>query len=155
MNQRHYLDNLSLLHLNIRSLRNNVDIVEAEFSDYDILCFTESHLNTDISNNDITIDSHSKIHRNDRLTQYGGGIIIYTENNIQTVCRSDLETEDIEIVILEVNIPNNKILLCCLYRPPNSTVDYWKKLNNVLDNISNLNFNIIITGELNTDLLTN
>lgn len=34
---------LSILHLNIRSIRNKIKYIEENFNDFDILCFTETH----------------------------------------------------------------------------------------------------------------
>ena len=34
---------LSLVHLNIRSIRNEIDFVKDNFLDIGIICFTESH----------------------------------------------------------------------------------------------------------------
>ena len=73
-NASHLLnDNLSLLHLNIRSIRNKIDLIESEFSNHDILCFTETHLSPDISDNHVLINSHPNLIRKDRITNYGGG----------------------------------------------------------------------------------
>ena len=44
---------LSILHLNIRSIRNKINYIEENFNDFDILCFTETHL---VSNDDIYIE---------------------------------------------------------------------------------------------------
>ena len=38
------LNSLSILHLNIRSIRNKLDFIMDNFSDLDIFCFTEPHL---------------------------------------------------------------------------------------------------------------
>ena len=35
---------LSILHLNVRSIRNKLEYVFDYFSDHDIMCFTETHL---------------------------------------------------------------------------------------------------------------
>ncbi len=40
---------LSILHLNIRSIRNKLPYIENTFTEFDILCFTETHLSSDIS----------------------------------------------------------------------------------------------------------
>ena len=45
----HTLANLSILHLNVRSIRNKTDFIEDNFLDFNILCFSESHLHMQIS----------------------------------------------------------------------------------------------------------
>ena len=149
----HYLGDLSFVHLNVRSIRNKLDIISSELSNYDILCFTETHLNPHINNSEITIESHPNIIRNDRTTNYGGGICIFTKNNVHVSRRTDLETEDIELIILEINTSNKRLFLCCLYRPPNTSVEFWDKLDTIFENLINTNHNIIITGDINVDML--
>ena len=50
--------NLSILQLNVRYLRNKLSLVESEFSDYDIICLTETHLNNSISDESLCLKSH-------------------------------------------------------------------------------------------------
>ena len=40
---------LSLLHLNIRSVRNKLNYVFENLTDFNIMCFTESHLDEHVS----------------------------------------------------------------------------------------------------------
>jgi len=46
---------LSIMHLNIQSLRPQIDIFSTEAQPYDILTFTETWLSSDISNDDLHI----------------------------------------------------------------------------------------------------
>ena len=46
---------LSVLHLNVRSIRNKLDYIK-NLCDFDILCFTETHLTDIVSDNDLTIE---------------------------------------------------------------------------------------------------
>ena len=39
---------LSIIHNNIRSIRNKIDFITEYFLDFDILCFTETHLDVNI-----------------------------------------------------------------------------------------------------------
>ena len=47
---------LSIFHLNARSVRNKLSYVEDIASESSIICVTESHLDTNIIDNDIIID---------------------------------------------------------------------------------------------------
>ena len=42
-------NSLSILHSNIRSIRKKFDYITENFLDFDILCFTESHLDANIT----------------------------------------------------------------------------------------------------------
>ena len=49
--------------------------------DYDILAFTETHLDGNVCNDDIMIENYDKPYRKDR-TCHGGGLLIYINNNL-------------------------------------------------------------------------
>ncbi|XP_021351654.1 uncharacterized protein LOC110465005 [Mizuhopecten yessoensis] len=147
------LQNVEIVHLNVRSIRNKIDVIEAQLHDSDIICITESHLNPLIPNSDIKLESFSdEIHRKDRTTGHGGGVIIYHKNNILTKRRHDLENEHIEMIWIEVLIQNHKFLLGCIYRP-DSNIEYWSKFEQILDKASETSMDILITGDLNVDML--
>ena len=42
---------ISVVHLNARSIRNKLEFLFEEFSDHDILYFTETHLDDNVSTN--------------------------------------------------------------------------------------------------------
>ena len=65
---------LSLIHSNIRSIRNKFDFITEYFLDFDILCFTETHLNVNIlSDSIILIDKFDAPYRKDR-SNHGGRV---------------------------------------------------------------------------------
>lgn len=50
---------------------------------------------------------------------HGGGLIIYTKQNLTCIHREDLETNDTEMLWLEVrNNVQKPFLICYCYRPP-------------------------------------
>ena len=68
-------NSLSILHSNIRSIRNKLDYITENFLDFDILCFTESHLDANITTESLIMSSKYDIpYRIDR-TNHGGGAI--------------------------------------------------------------------------------
>lgn len=48
-------------HLNVKSIRNKVEYLLYLVLDFDILCFTESYLDANILDKDITIKGFNKI----------------------------------------------------------------------------------------------
>lgn len=153
------LCSLDVAHLNICSIRNKLDIIETEFRDKDIICITESHLNETVDDNDLLIENFSNvIFRKDRYLRPGGGIVIYHKDTIIMKRRTDLEVPDLELLWVEITVSANKLLLGCIYRPPDSNVDYWDRLDNLLyhvtDNSRQTNLDIIITGDINVNMLT-
>jgi hypothetical protein len=79
---------VSIFHANIRSLRNQsnyiIDIVE----DFDIIFFTETHLDNSIS--DASLPGFEVPIKRDRNCS-GGGIIFYFKSFVNVVRRQDLE----------------------------------------------------------------
>ena len=91
--------------------------------------------------------------RKDRLLNNGGGLAIYTKNNIYTLRRHDLENNNIENIWTEVHSYNKKFLIGLFYRPPESPVEFWKHFEDTLESAADLNNDIIILGDFNTDIL--
>ena len=70
-------NSLSILHCNIRSIRNKLDYITENLLDFDILCFSESHLDANISTDSLIMSSKYDIpYRKDR-TNHGGGLLMY------------------------------------------------------------------------------
>ena len=52
------------MHLNIRSIRHNIDYILDNFTDIDILCFSETHLDFNVSTESLCLsDSYSEPYR--------------------------------------------------------------------------------------------
>ncbi|XP_021364976.1 uncharacterized protein LOC110457857 [Mizuhopecten yessoensis] len=143
---------LSIFHLNIRSLRNKLSSVEQLASDYDIICITETHLDNSVADDDILLDNFD-LYRKDRGAP-GGGINVYTSSLLSTCRRPDLEFQVGEVLWLEIQFPHRKLLLCTTYRPPNCIPSYWNNFQYAMEKALNENPYVIVVGDINVDLLT-
>ena len=143
---------LDIIHLNIRSIRNKLDYLNTFIHDFDIACFTETHLDNSILDDDITLDGFTSIQRKDR-NSFGGGVIIYLSSAVRAFRRKDLEPNSIECIWLEIDNPTYKYFLCCVYRPPHTNPTFWNNLAWSLDRVSDKSDKIIIVGDLNVDFL--
>jgi hypothetical protein len=57
-----------------------MEFLETSLNDFDILVITEAHLDNQINDSDITLDSFPNIiHRKDRSNS-GGGLLVYSKN---------------------------------------------------------------------------
>ena len=75
------LSDLSILHLNIRSIRNKFDFIKDNFLDFNILCFSENRLDWQISNGELLLsDTFDQPYSKDR-TNHGGGLLIYLNSD--------------------------------------------------------------------------
>ena len=82
---------LSILHCNIRSIRNKINYIKEEFLDFNILCFTETHLNDPITQDNLFLSqTFDQPYRRDR-TNHGGGILVYVNNDLAHSRVADLE----------------------------------------------------------------
>ena len=144
---------ISLCNINIRSIRNKMEFLGTSLNDFDILVVTETRLDNQINDSDITLDSFPNIiHRKDRANS-GGGLLIYSKNDISISRKSELENNLDETIWVEIRSKGQSFLLCNTYRSPCTDIDYWTRLTYAIELVLQVNENIIITGDLNSNLL--
>ena len=69
--------NLSLVHYNVQSVVNKIDIIEPELSNFSLISLTETWLNNTVSNEDIQLNDFQVPFRRDREGNSHGGILVY------------------------------------------------------------------------------
>lgn len=146
------LASMKMAHLNINGLRNKVDLLTAELSEYDIICVSETKLNNSVDTSKLEINGFNQPIRRDRRYNNGGGLLIYIKNNIYYKRRQDIENQYIENIWIQVSSLKKQFLLGLFYRPPNSTVDYWDSFENCLELATDQNLDLIIMGDFNQDI---
>ena len=108
----------SLLHINVRSLPKNYDILQLclanlDFS-FDIIGLTETWLNKDIADL-YKINTYNHIYRCGEK-QKGGGVSLYLNPHLVYKERHDIEkhfTSSAEVLIIETC----QTVIACVYRP--------------------------------------
>ena len=155
--------NLSICHINIRSLKPKLDGIlykmetirhDVAFK-YNVITLSETWLKDSDDIEDFTINGYQKPFIRNRV-QTGGGVLCWVTDNIAAQRRFDLEVNEIEAMWLEVRENIHKFLLCVAYRPP-SCADFWIHLQICLDKIyssGNGNQNILLIGDFNSDFNT-
>ena len=109
---------LSILHLNIRSIRNKLDFIN-ELCDFDILCFTETHLGQTFPMSDIFLsDFNPPIYKN--RTDAGGGVLIYIKSHLAFKEMTVLSHPQLESVWVGVSSNKIEYLIGTVYRPPSA-----------------------------------
>ena len=122
---------------------------------YDIVVITETWLTPRTSDEDLLISNFSRPYRKDRIGRPGGGVAIYIKQGLHSVPRSDLIYGDIEAICVEIILKKHKLLLCGVYRPPNSGNPYWDLIETTFDNLSNSGLeDIVVVGDFNNDMAT-
>ncbi|XP_071123950.1 uncharacterized protein [Mytilus edulis] len=142
---------ISICNLNIRSIRNKLEFLNNFTDEFDVLAVTETHLDPSVSEDQLKLDSFNNIIRKDR-NNFGGGLMIYVKDDIGIVRKSELENPFDETLWVEIRAKGQNFLLCHSYRPPNADTDFWARLNHAIETAFQFNENIVITGDLNSDL---
>ena len=111
---------------------------------YDIICLTETFLNSSIPSDDnrITIDGYNLIRSDHPSDSKKGGVCIYYKEHIPLILRDDINTLD-NCLVTEIRSQNEKCFLTCIYRSPSQNQDEFKNfctnfdilLNNINDEL--------------------
>jgi hypothetical protein len=82
-------------------------------------------------------------------------VAIFAKPNIYICEKPEFHTSEIEILWLEVIINNLKAMVEVIYRTTHSDVSHWRKLENNIQPILDLNIPVILGDDLNIDMLGN
>ena len=114
-----FSSSISFLHLNIQSLVPKLDLISAEYADFDILSFSESWLNRSHTDESLKLLNYQTPFRKDRgPNKSGGGVILYVKGNINVSRRDDLDFDDLEDIWVQIKINGKRILFGIFYIPP-------------------------------------
>ena len=126
---------VTILHLNVRSIRKHYaeleSLVSGLDSQPDILCLSETWLSND-NINSYSIKGYKHLAVKNRNTVKGGGVTIQLRNscNLVTVCKSPFE----ESIFAEVSIHNRRVYLIVIYNKPRANKkDFVSKLEKFLE----------------------
>ena len=143
---------ISILHLNIKSIRQKIDFIKDSLLDYNILCFTTSHLNEDVLTDSILLDIFSVTYRKDRSNR-GGGVLVYINNKLFSERVSELEIFWRECIWVKIKQKRESFLLGVFYSPKTSDRTFFDNLNDNIELAQQMSTNITIVGDLNEDYL--
>lgn len=152
-----YINPFNLMHINCRSLYNKINEIKllTNMFKLNVLAMTETWLEEEIANL-ILIPEYTLIHKSRNSSKRGGGVgfLVSNEINYQTI---DLEIPEISTfefqVIKILTAKSQHIFLICIYRPPGTPIDAFITELEILLNNKALSKRVIITGDLNINLL--
>lgn len=146
-------------HLNVRSIKSGTKFDEIKLNLQQqpiihLMCFTETWLKETWSDEMLAIPNYS-FTRKDRInTTRGGGLICYIHNSIPFSERSDLISDELEAICVELKPPYvSPIHVLNIYRPPSSDSYYDDQLYKTIENVSKQNKEFIVQGDFNINLL--
>ena len=122
---------------------------------YDIICLSETFLNSSIQSDDdkIKIDGYNLIRSDHPSDSKRGGVCIYYKEHIPLIKRDDLCTLD-NCLVTEIRSQNEKCFFSCIYRSPSQNRDESENFSlkfDLLLNKINDEFPLcsVITGDFN------
>ena len=148
-------DKFSVVHYNVQSIINKLDLIETELRNFDVISITETWLDQRTSDSDLNIKGFN-LFRRDRPGDNHGGICVYVRDNIYSCRRNAIELPNVECVWVEVIVQGRKQLIGTFYRPPNSPNAVMTSIEDSIGQAFDTNIqNILITGDFNFDILKN
>lgn len=131
---------LHIYYQNVRGLRTKLSIFlsSVAVNDYHVIMLTETNLSKDVTDAELGLTGYS-VFRADRTCETSskgsmGGVLIAIHNTIS--CRLFPTTAPIEQVYVAVGSSRIRLVLGCLYLPPNSPVEDYQLVSETLDSIS-------------------
>jgi hypothetical protein len=79
-----------------------MEFLETSLNDFDILVVTKTQLDNQINDSDITLDSFPNIIHRKYRSNSGGGLLIYSKNDISISRKSELENNLDETIWVEI-----------------------------------------------------
>ena len=146
---------LKVFHLNACTLYRRLDEIRNHIvsSNVDIIGFSESRLNNNISDSEVNIDGYN-VHRCDRKERTGGGLTVYVRDSLSVTKCHLVDDDKIESVWLELSNVNSKpTFIGFIYRPPDSLSCWYEHFECYLEAVIQKSDHIIILGDLNVNLL--
>ena len=153
---------MKCFHLNTRGLWNNFAFISEILSSnrrIDIFSLSETHITDTACEPEelFNIDGYTFVSK-PRSTGQGGGVGIYIADSVNWIRRYDLEKSEIECIWIELSPHKAKsILLCTIYRPPDSSkylhrnFEYY--FSEMLAFANHNSIEIIIMGDINVNYL--
>ena len=139
---------MSFLHLNIRSMRNKISYIKDSLSDFNIVCFSETHLDQNISSELHSITNHFDApYRKDR-NMHGGGLLLYINSSLVHRRRPDLEIFCEEFVWAEVKVKQDIYQIGLFYNPTTADNMCFNDFDANIEKALEISRKLILVGDL-------
>ena len=145
---------MAIASLNINGLRSHLDEVQilTKSLGIHILGLIETKLDPSYPKELTSVAGYHQV-RLDR-TCNGGGVSVYIKDSVTYKCRPYVPTDDLELICIEIEPPKSKSFLVLVwYRPPNSPIGSFIKLEKVLSFLDKEDKELILLGGTNCDLI--
>ena len=124
---------LTFCHWNLNGLighdSTKISLLQAYITqhNYDIICLTETFLNSSIQSrhNRITIEGYNLIRSDHPSDSKKGGVCIYYKEHIPLILRDDINTLN-NYLVTGIRLQNEKCFLTCIYCSPSQNQDEFE-----------------------------
>ena len=152
------LNNLFIIHFNIRSLQKNVDKLTHYISQFrklpDVIAITETKLRSEAFYMNIDIAGYNFIH-SDSYTNAGG--VGFYINKFTIKLEHDLKLDFVENMWIQIDMDKTSIVVGVIYRHLVQIVNQLEQYNRAMEelfcNLGNSKTEFYILGDINIDLL--
>jgi exonuclease III len=150
---------IRILHQNINRLANKTYRIESELElrdPADVLCLTEHWLQPNQITSVSILNYHLRAHYC-RPSRAGGGACIYVRSGVPCIERKEIADLSVEsqFEVCAVECIGKDLIIVCVYRPPSGDIPLYLSMLMHLFNLSIVqNYNVIIIGDINIDLMT-
>ena len=109
-----------------------------------VLCLCETRLDTSVNDGEISVEGYRS----------GGGIILYIHESVAFKHRKDLFDDKLVLACIEIGLAKQKpFFLINWYRPPDSHINVFDKIETLLENVEITETEYVFLGDMNCDLL--
>ena len=151
-NDGKYTNQLRILHTNLNGYsESKVEELRELSTHYDIIALTETKL-THNNYVNTTIAGFTLLTRNRGSSTRGGGVAMYIRDSLTFKRHMELESEELELLWLEITSMNETCMMAVCYRPPSSPVEFWMYLDETMGKFEDsYNCSFLLMGDLNAD----
>ena len=151
-------NDISIIHFNCRSIRKNFESVKDYLNnlpiEFDIIALTETWESNNVCNDLYMLQGYNSFFIS-RENKIGGGVAVFTKLNLQVKQIKDcsFSVDDIfDCVSIEIECDSKNIVVCCIYRPPNRSINsFTEHVNEVLNKF--VNKTVYVVGDFNINIL--
>ena len=145
---------LKICHININHIIKKIDeISHILFSNnLDIFGVSESRLNVNNNDDEIQIPGYFAERRDSSFIHHTR-LCVYIKCDIQYTRRKDLESDEVENLWIELQLPGRSVFIGFIYRNPRDMIVWEDQFCDMLDNIVSLNKEYLLLGDFNIDLM--
>ena len=132
----------------LRKYKDELELVLMRENKIDILALNETKLDSKTEDEQVSIPGYTVL-RCDR-NSHGGGVAIQLRDTLNFEHRTDLKTDNLEMICIELKPRCSKpFILLAWYRPPNCETETLTEVNTLLETLEKERKETLLIGDVN------